>query len=319
MSALRLAFAGTPDFAAQHLRAVLRSHHETVAILTQPDRRAGRGKKIAVSAVKEVALEAALPVLQPPSLRDESVVEQISALNLDVLIVVAYGLILPSTVLAIPRYGCLNVHGSVLPRWRGAAPIQRAIEAGDGQSGVTIMRMDEGLDTGPILEVAACEIGPRMTSGDLYLRLADLGPPVLLNVLDSLPEVLASAEAQDDSKATHAAKISKSEALIDWAEPANVLARRIRAFNPNPGCYSFLAGERVKFWQAQRSADRSSAAPGTIIRADGNGIFIACSDGVLVLDELQLPGGRAMSPAQLLQGNSELFTPGNRFELAGPS
>ncbi|MEM6545770.1 MAG: methionyl-tRNA formyltransferase [Pseudomonadota bacterium] len=319
MSALRLAFAGTPDFAAQHLRAVLRSHHETVAILTQPDRRAGRGKKIAVSAVKEVALEAALPVLQPPSLRDESVVEQISALNLDVLIVVAYGLILPSTVLAIPRYGCLNVHGSVLPRWRGAAPIQRAIEAGDGQSGVTIMRMDEGLDTGPILEVAACEIGPRMTSGDLYLRLADLGPPVLLNVLNSLPEVLASAEAQDDSKATHAAKISKSEALIDWAEPANVLARRIRAFNPNPGCYSFLAGERVKFWQAQRSADRSSAAPGTIIRADGNGIFIACSDGVLVLDELQLPGGRAMSPAQLLQGNSELFTPGNRFELAGPS
>lgn len=319
MSALRLAFAGTPDFAAQHLRAVLRSHHETVAILTQPDRRAGRGKKIAVSAVKEVALEAALPVLQPPSLRDESVVEQISALNLDVLIVVAYGLILPSTVLAIPRYGCLNVHGSVLPRWRGAAPIQRAIEAGDGQSGVTIMRMDEGLDTGPILEVAACEIGPRMTSGDLYLRLADLGPPVLLNVLDSLPEVLASAEAQDDSKATHAAKISKSEALIDWAEPANVLARRIRAFNPNPGCYSFLAGERVKFWQAQRSADRSSAAPGTIIRADGNGIFIACSDGVLVLDELQLPGGRAMSPAQLLQGNSELFTPGNRFELDGPS
>ncbi|MEM6301950.1 MAG: methionyl-tRNA formyltransferase [Pseudomonadota bacterium] len=319
MSALRLAFAGTPDFAAQHLRAVLRSHHETVAILTQPDRRAGRGKKIAVSAVKEVALEAALPVLQPPSLRDESVVEQISALNLDVLIVVAYGLILPSTVLAIPRYGCLNVHGSVLPRWRGAAPIQRAIEAGDGQSGVTIMRMDEGLDTGPILEVAACEIGPRMTSGDLYLRLADLGPPVLLNVLDSLPEVLASAEAQDDSKATLAAKISKSEALIDWAEPANVLARRIRAFNPNPGCYSFLAGERVKFWQAQRSADRSSAAPGTIIRADGNGIFIACSDGVLVLDELQLPGGRAMSPAQLLQGNSELFTPGNRFELAGPS
>ncbi|MEM9396729.1 MAG: methionyl-tRNA formyltransferase [Pseudomonadota bacterium] len=319
MSALRLAFAGTPDFAAQHLRAVLRSHHETVAILTQPDRRAGRGKKIAVSAVKEVALEAALPVLQPPSLRDESVVEQISALNLDVLIVVAYGLILPSTVLAIPRYGCLNVHGSVLPRWRGAAPIQRAIEAGDGQSGVTIMRMDEGLDTGPILEVAACEIGPRMTSGDLYLRLADLGPPVLLNVLDSLPEVLASAEAQDDSKATLATKISKSEALIDWAEPANVLARRIRAFNPNPGCYSFLAGERVKFWQAQRSADRSSAAPGTIIRADGNGIFIACSDGVLVLDELQLPGGRAMSPAQLLQGNSELFTPGNRFELDGPS
>lgn len=319
MSALRLAFAGTPDFAAQHLRAVLRSHHETVAILTQPDRRAGRGKKIAVSAVKEVALEAALPVLQPPSLRDESVVEQISALNLDVLIVVAYGLILPSTVLAIPRYGCLNVHGSVLPRWRGAAPIQRAIEAGDGQSGVTIMRMDEGLDTGPILEVAACEIGPRMTSGDLYLRLADLGPPVLLNVLDSLPEVLASAEAQDDSKATLAAKISKSEALIDWAEPANVLARRIRAFNPNPGCYSFLAGERVKFWQAQRSADRSSAAPGTIIRADGNGIFIACSDGVLVLDELQLPGGRAMSPAQLLQGKSELFTPGNRFELAEPS
>ena len=319
MSALRLAFAGTPDFAAQHLRAVLRSHHETVAILTHPDRRAGRGKKIAVSAVKEVALEAALPVLQPPSLRDESVVEQISALNLDVLIVVAYGLILPSTVLAIPRYGCLNVHGSVLPRWRGAAPIQRAIEAGDGQSGVTIMRMDEGLDTGPILEVAACEIGPRMTSGDLYLRLADLGPPVLLNVLDSLPEVLASAEAQDDSKATLAAKISKSEALIDWAEPANVLARRIRAFNPNPGCYSFLAGERVKFWQAQRSADRSGAAPGTIIRADGNGIFIACSDGVLVLDELQLPGGRAMSPAQLLQGNSELFTPGNRFELDGPS
>ncbi|MEO0435570.1 MAG: methionyl-tRNA formyltransferase [Pseudomonadota bacterium] len=317
MSALRLAFAGTPDFAAQHLQAILNSQHETVAVLTQPDRRAGRGKKIAVSPVKAVAEGAALPVFQPQSLRDENAIEQIEALNIDALVVVAYGLLLPSSVLEIPRYGCLNVHGSVLPRWRGAAPIQRSIEAGDAQSGVTIMSMDAGLDTGPILEIARCDLSPRMTSGDLYRRLAELGPPALLKVLDSLPEALAGAEAQDDKKATHAPKIAKSEALIDWTQPASTLARRIRAFNPSPGCYSVLAGERVKFWQAQRSADQSSASPGTIVRANENAIFVACGESVLALDELQLAGGRAMPPAQLLKGKAELFVPGSCFEQTG--
>jgi methionyl-tRNA formyltransferase len=319
MSSLRLGFAGTPDFAARHLAALLASEHELVAALTQPDRPAGRGKKDRPSAVKALALEHGLTVLQPPSLRDPQAVAALAALELDALVVVAYGLLLPQTVLDLPRYGCLNVHGSLLPRWRGAAPIQRAIEAGDDQSGVTIMLMDAGLDTGPMLAHGPCTITPLTTSGDLYDELARTGPPLLLEVLADLPQKLSNAEPQDDALATHAAKITKAEAELDWSLPAPVLARRIRAFNPAPGCFTVLGDQRLKIWTATPSPSADAGAPGRVLAADERGILVSCGEGALLLDQIQLPGGKAMPAADVLRGKAALFTPGTRFTAAeGP-
>lgn len=313
---LRLAFAGTPDFAAEHLAALLAGPHELAAVLTQPDRPAGRGKQARPSAVKKLALEHDLAVYQPPSLRDPEAVRQLAELQIDALVVVAYGLLLPQNVLDLPRFGCLNVHGSLLPRWRGAAPIQRAIEAGDNESGVTIMSMDAGLDTGPMLLQARCTISPLATSGDLYAQLAELGPVALLEVLDDLPNKLATAQIQDNSLASKAAKISKAEALLDWQEPAPVLARRIRAFNPAPGCYSFIDGERVKLWQALPAPSTSSAAPGSIVSAQGDVISVRCAEGELQIQTLQIPGAKAMSVDDVLRGRSDLFAPGKQFRDA---
>lgn len=314
MPKLRLAFAGTPDFAARHLDALLASDHTIVAALTQPDRRAGRGKKATASAVKERALAAGVPVMQPPTLRDPEAVAEIAALELDALVVVAYGLILPQNVLDLPRYGCLNVHGSLLPRWRGAAPIQRAIEAGDVRSGVTIMQMDAGLDTGPMLAHVACDIAPMTTSGDLYDQLAKLGPAGLIAVLDDLPAHLDSAEAQNDSEATHAAKITKQEAQIDWTESAATIARRIRAFNPAPGCFTFMDSDRLKLWQASptpiSSNNTANAAPGTIVRSDDQGICVRCGDGALIIESLQIPGAKALPTSEVLRGHGQRFAVG---------
>ena len=315
MTPLRLAFAGTPDFAARHLAALLRSEHRMLAVLTQPDRPGARGRQPRPGPVKTRALEAGVPVLQPPSLRDPTALEALAALDLDVLVVVAYGLILPQTVLDLPRHGCINVHGSLLPRWRGAAPVQRAIEAGDDESGVTIMRMEAGLDTGPMLARSRCAIDPSMTGGDLFARLTELAPPLLLRVLEDLPAYLAAAEVQDDAMATHAAKISKAEAQIDWRLPAARIAARVHAFNPAPGCWSQLAGRRIKIWRAGAMAG-PAAAPGTLASDRAGELAVHCGEGLLRIDELQLPGARALPAPEVLRGHAQHLRPGQRFDGA---
>ncbi len=313
---LRLVFAGTPDFAAAHLRALLDwPGCEVIAVYTQPDRQAGRGKKLAASPVKQLATEHGLPAHQPLKLRDEAAQAELRALAPDVMVVVAYGLILPAAVLAIPHLGCINVHASLLPRWRGAAPIQRAIEAGDEESGVTIMQMDVGLDTGPMLATARCPIAPDETGGSLHDKLAELGAPALLRTLADLAAGRTRPEAQDDNlapdSAKYASKLDKSEAAIDWRQPAAVIERRIRAFNPFPVCFGEIDGTRVKVLKAAVVEGRGE--PGELL-ADG-GIRVACGEHSLSLLELQLPGGRALPVRDILNGHAALFAPGNHFDL----
>ncbi len=315
---LRVLFAGTPEFAAVHLRALLAGPHEVCAVLTQPDRKSGRGKKVLPSPVKTVAVEAGIDVLQPLTLKEASNQAMLAAYNADVMVVVAYGLILPQAVLDIPRFGCLNVHASILPRWRGAAPIQRAIEAGDPESGVTIMAMEAGLDTGPMLEVASLSIPPGMTGGALHDQLAELGPPALEKVLSDLPAALAGGITQKDQHANYAHKISKAEMAIDWRQPAETLARKIRAFSPAPGCYSELSGQRVKIWAADVEPTPTDAPPGTLLAADKNGLWVACGEQQLRILEAQVPGGKALPIAALLNGQRALFTPNHCFDLPEP-
>mgnify|MGYP001825809490 FL=1 len=312
--ALRIVFAGTPDFASLHLKALIGSKHQLIGVYTQPDRPAGRGKKLQSSPVKQLAGSHDIPVFQPASLRSPDAQQGLAELQADLLVVVAYGLILPQAVLDTPRLGCLNVHASLLPRWRGAAPIQRAIEAGDTETGITIMQMDAGLDTGDMLAVSRCGIGPETTAASLHDQLAALGPPLLLQVLDNVGEYQHQAISQDDSLATYAEKILKPQAEIDWALDAETLDRKIRAFNPFPVCYSTLAGERVKLWQARPiPAGGTSAPAGTILSAHREGIAIACGEGRLLVEKLQLPGGKTLSAEQLLNARGELFAPGQRF------
>ena len=313
---LRVIFAGTPEFAAIHLKALIESEHQLTAVYTQPDRPAGRGKKLHASPVKRLAEVAGIPVYQPASLRDTGAQQTLAELQADVLVVVAYGLILPQVVLDTPRYGCLNVHASLLPRWRGAAPIQRAIEAGDRETGITIMQMDAGLDTGAMLAVSNCEIGQLTTAATLHDRLAELGPPLLLQVLADLEACQRKARSQDDRLATYAGKILKSEAEIDWRQSAQTLDHLVRAFNLFPVFFSNIAGERVKVWQA-RAEDSGSgpAAAGTILQADREGILVSCGDGKLLVQRLQLPGGKPLAAEQLLNARGELFAPGHRFDL----
>lgn len=316
-NSLRLVFAGTPDFAARHLAALLACPHQLAAVYTQPDRPAGRGKKLQASPVKQLALDAGIPVYQPPSLRDDEARQALAELQPDVLVVVAYGLILPQAVLDIPRLGCLNVHASLLPRWRGAAPIQRAIEAGDRETGVTIMQMDAGLDTGAMLASSRCQIDPATTAASLHDQLAELGAPLLLAVLDDLENYQRSAQVQDDQLATYAEKIRKEEALVDWDCAADQLALRIAAFNPFPVCYSLLGKERIRIWQACcQPLPGHVAPPGTILQADNNGLLVACGSGALLLQQLQLPGGRAMAVSELLNSRGELLAAGGQFSSA---
>ena len=317
---LRIVFAGTPDFAAAHLKALIDSKHQLIAVYTQPDRRAGRGKKVTASPVKQLALDAGIEVRQPHTLRDEIVQRELGELAADVLVVVAYGLILPQEVLALPAAGCLNVHASLLPRWRGAAPVQRAVEAGDATTGITIMQMDAGLDTGDMLATVSCNVDAH-SSASLLDHLAQIGPPLLLQVLDDLASYQARAQRQDDAQACYADKISKSEAAVDWREDALVLERRVRAFNPFPVCYAGLDGERVRIWEAtaQAPADSAGAAPGTITAADEDGIVVQCGSGSLRIRNLQLPGGRVLDAGEVLNARRESFTPGTRFdEPEGP-
>ncbi|WP_291971847.1 methionyl-tRNA formyltransferase [Candidatus Symbiopectobacterium sp.] len=310
-SPLRIIFAGTPDFAARHLDALLASPHQVVGVFTQPDRPAGRGNKLTPSPVKVLAEQHGVPVLQPKSLRTAENQQLVADLQADIMVVVAYGLILPQAVLDMQRLGCINVHGSLLPRWRGAAPIQRSLWAGDAETGVTIMQMDAGLDTGAMLHKLSCPITPQDTSASLYDRLAELGPLGLLTTLASLAQGTAVAEKQDDSLANYAEKLSKEEAKLDWSLSAEQLERCIRAFNPWPVSYITIDEQPVKVWKASALDTNHSAQPGTIISADKQGIQVATAQGVLNLLQLQPAGKKPMSVQDLLNSRREWFTPGN--------
>lgn len=309
---LRIIFAGTPEFAAESLKALLQQgEHEVIAVYTQPDRPAGRGRELKASPVKELALSRRIPVFQPPSLRDPGAVAELAELRPDLMIVAAYGLILPSDVLGIPRLGCLNVHASLLPRWRGAAPIQRAILAGDRETGITIMQMNEGLDTGAMRYMERCPISTSDTGESLHDRLALLGGEALVAALDLLVKGELPSETQNDADATYARKLSKDEARLDWNQPAELLARAVRAYNPVPVAFTTLAGQVVRVWQASVAETTTTAPPGMIIAADRDGLRIAAGAGsVLQIETLQLPGGKALSVLQLLNARRDQLAPG---------
>jgi len=296
---MKIIFAGTPHFAASALAALLKEH-QVVAVLTQPDRPAGRGMHLAASPVKQLALQHGLPVLQPATLKSEEAQHAIAALGADVMVVAAYGLILPKAVLQLPRYGCLNIHASLLPRWRGAAPIQRAILAGNNETGITIMQMDEGLDTGDMLLCNACPIEATDTGHSLHDKLAELGASSILEALRLLQEHRLVPIRQDNEAASYAAKLEKSEAQIDWSRDARQIERAVRAYNSFPVCHANLNGVMIKIWQAGLCAEKQGA-PGSVLAVDKHGITVACGKDALLLEVLQRPGGKAQSAAQFLQ------------------
>ena len=297
---LRIAFAGTPEFAVPPLEAILRSGHELVGVWTQPDRPAGRGRKLTPSPVKQRALESDVPVHQPEKFRSAEAKQVLRDAHPDVMVVVAYGLILPASVLAIPRYGCLNIHASLLPRWRGAAPIQRAILAGDAETGVAIMQMDKGLDTGDVLLEKRIPIGAEDTSQSLHDRLAQLGAEALLQVLDALPET--RPRKQDSTAITYAEKLSKEEARLDWSRSAAELARAVRGYNPWPVAYTHYLGQPLRVWRATALASAAEAEPGKVLAAGRDGLDVATGSGTLRILELQPAGGRVLSAADFANG-----------------
>lgn len=305
---LRIVFAGTPEFAATHLEALLKAQLNIVGVYSQPDRPAGRGQKLMASPVKQLAQAHQLPVFQPLSLRNAEAQAELAALKPDLLIVVAYGLILPQAVLDIPRLGCINSHASLLPRWRGAAPIQRALAAGDGKTGVTVMQMEAGLDTGPMLLKVTTPIGAEDSGGSLHDRLAELGATALLQAVAQLASGTTCAEPQDDALACYAHKLSKEEARLDWSRPAEELERLIRAFNPWPICHSQLAEATLKIYEAQCVPGNGPA--GTILEASKQGLRVACGSGALLLTRAQLPGGKPLAFSDLYNSRREQFAPG---------
>ncbi|MCW4456449.1 methionyl-tRNA formyltransferase [Flavobacterium sp. MXW15] len=303
---MRIVFAGTPDFAVPCLRAAAR-HNEVVAVYTQPDRPAGRGRGLMPPPVKREAVERGIPVFQPETLKDAAAQEQLRALQPDLMVVVAYGLILPRAVLAIPTHGCWNVHASLLPRWRGAAPIQRAIEAGDAETGVCLMQMEAGLDTGPVLLAQKTPIAETDTGGQLHDRLAELGARVLADGLGLLRAGLKPvAQPQPEAGVSYAHKLDKAQARLDWSEDAVALARRVRAFNPWPVAEAVLAGERLRIHGAVAIADNRGRPPGTVLAASKDGIDIACGQGALRLRVVQREGGKAITAADYLNARRDL-------------
>ncbi len=304
----RILFAGTPEFAAIPLGALLERGYPVVAVLTQPDRPAGRGRRLTPSPVKRLARAHRLPVLQPRTLRDDAVLASLGAWDADLMVVAAYGLLLPPPVLALPRLGCINIHASLLPRWRGAAPIQRAILAGDEETGITIMQMDEGLDTGPILHAVSCPIEPGDTAATLHDRLAALGARALLEALEFMMQDRLVPRPQDERHACFAPKISKAEACLDWTLPAVDLERRVRAFDPWPVAYTTLAGRPLRIWRARVVGPIPPAPPGTVVTADRAGLTVATGEGGLCLLEVQPAGGRRMAVADYL--NARRIRPG---------
>ena len=301
---MNLVFAGTPEFAVPVLSALLDAGHSILAVYTQPDRPAGRGRKLGMSAVKEFALARGLEVRQPQTLKSTDEAEALRALKPDALIVVAYGLILPQAILAIPEFGCINVHASLLPRWRGAAPIQRAIEAGDDHTGITIMQMDAGLDTGAALALAATPIHAHDTAASLHDRLAEIGAALLVSTLARLVRGDITPQAQDNTHATYAAKLKKEEARIDWSADAELLARRLRAFNPWPVAHTMLDGQTLRLWQAAAvKGAPATQPPGTVLGADADGVRVQCGRGVLCVTQLQAEGGKTLDARAFLNGH----------------
>ena len=294
MNQPRIIFAGTPEFAVASLRALVESGRIPVAVLTQPDRPAGRGKRLTPSPAKQYAEQQEIPVLQPVTLRDDDMVAQLAALEPDVLIVAAYGLILPQAVLDVPRVGCVNVHASLLPRWRGAAPIQAAILAGDTETGVCLMSMTAGLDCGPVFVSHCLEIGETETAGELHDRLAAAGGELLAKHFDEIASGQLVASEQDEAKATYAPKIKNADAQLDWTHPAENLERAVRAYNPAPGAWFMLEQERIKCWSASALEEHDGPA-GLIMTADGSGVTVACGEGALRLETVQRPGKRRVS------------------------
>ncbi len=289
---MNILFAGTPEFAVAPLKALAKSHH-IVGVYTQPDRKAGRGKKLTPPPVKVYAESIDAPVFQPTSLKDQA--DHIRALNADVMVVVAYGMLLPQTILDIPPLGCINIHASLLPRWRGAAPIQRAIEAGDAQTGVSIMRMELGLDTGPVFQMLSTDISQTDTAESLHDKLAALGAQGIVETLTALEDdPTLEPIAQDDSQSTYAKKISKSEAEIDWSQSADHIERKLRAFVPWPGCQTHHQGTRLRVWQASVITQTSPAKPGQIVDTSDSGVCVACGNGTIRLEVLQRDGSRAL-------------------------
>ncbi|MGD9942880.1 MAG: methionyl-tRNA formyltransferase [Burkholderiaceae bacterium] len=328
----RIVFAGTPDFAARALAALADAGHQIALVLTRADQPAGRGRQLQQSAVKQLALQRGFPVEQPRTLRDAAIQQRLCELEADVMVVAAYGLILPAAVLQIPRFGCLNIHASLLPRWRGAAPIQRAIEAGDAETGITIMQMDEGLDTGAMRRVDREPIRPDDTGGRLHDRLAELGARAIVAALAQLEEGTLPSRPQPDDGVTYAHKLGRADAAVDWRQPAARIVDKLRAFDPVPGATAVLqraggAGEPIKLWRGRVAAAADAAAgagaaveagavaaePGTILKAGADGLVVACGEGAVALLELQKAGGRRLAAADFLRGFAA--APGERFEL----
>ena len=310
---LRIVFAGTPDFAATNLQALINAGHNIIGVYTQPDRPAGRGRKLKPSPVKQIALDNQLDVFQPLNFKEEGALEILQSLQADLMIVVAYGILLPKAVLEAPRLGCINVHASLLPRWRGAAPIHRAVLAGDTETGITIMQMDEGLDTGGMLLKSSCAIDPRESSGELHDKLAVIGAEALLTSLPGLADSSLQAETQDNALANYAHKLEKSEGSIDWNQNADAIAKQIRGLSPWPVAYTQLNGETMRIWQADVSDQACNAKAGTVIKTDKKAIHIACGEGALRLLHIQLPSSKAMPTAAVLNSKRDLFADGTQL------
>lgn len=328
---MRIVFAGTPEIAQTVLQKLLSTDHDIIAVYTQPDREAGRGRQLTASPVKQLALAHNIPVYQPLSLKDPAAQAELAALKPDLMIVIAYGLILPQAVLDIPQYGCWNIHVSLLPRWRGAAPIQRAIEAGDKETGVSIMQMDAGLDTGAILLQSTCPILPNKSADELHNQLAVMGGETLVNALNLFENKHLQPKVQSDEGVSYAKKLSKEEAMIDWAQSSEVIARKVWAFNSWPVAQAKLGEELIRVWQAEPCfeyalqqaqdtrkpeepyIDKASYQPGEIIKADKNGIDVACGEGVLRLTQLQFPGKKVLTVRDLLNSKQAILQVGKTF------
>ncbi|MBU6950202.1 methionyl-tRNA formyltransferase [Hahella sp. HN01] len=316
-SPLKVIFAGTPDFAASALQALLDASYQIVAVYTQPDRPAGRGNKLLPGPVKQLALKHEIPVEQPLNFKNEEDRQRLRDYDADVMVVAAYGIILPQAVLDAPKHGCLNIHASLLPRWRGAAPIQRAIIAGDEESGITIMQMEAGLDTGPMLLKTVTPITAEDTGRTLHDRLAQMGGAAIVEALSLLQEGELQGERQQDYLATYAHKLQKEEARIDWSEPAALIQRKIAAFNPWPVCFTEDNGQTIRFWAASASVGGAKAQPGTILERTAEAVKVACGEGVLSITSLQLPGGKPISCQDLINGGKPLMQLGQILGING--
>lgn len=297
---LKIIYAGTPEFAVPALKALLQNGHQVVAVYTQPDRPAGRGRKLQASPVKSCALEHGVPVLQPENFKSAADLDHLAGLQADLMIVAAYGLLLPPAVLAAPRLGCVNIHASLLPRWRGASPIQQAILAGDSHSGVTLMKMEQGLDSGDMIVSRGIEIDAGWSAGDLHDRLAPLGADLLMENIDDIEDALAGARVQDETKVTYAPRLVKQQAEVDWEKSLTQLLREVRAFNPWPVSYSAIDGQNLRLWRARAGEQEVAGEPGAVVGHDSNGVYVKCGDGIMQITELQFAGRNRCDAAQAL-------------------